>query len=145
MINTSLLTSLSVKNENSIQHLHTFNKDESNTIYNHNDDESNSTVLLPGQKIIVYNIEWFYLVPAIVVGNNKHNVITFNNKSENSLNDTMNNINNNKITLTFCEYEHKKVFGNEFELNKEDIYYENAGSFEMEINCINLSCKIMQK
>lgn len=138
MINTSLLTSLSVKNENSIQHLYTINKDESNTIYNHNDDESNSTLLLPGQKIIVYNIEWFYLVPAIVVGNNKQNVITFNNKSENSLNDSMNNINNNKITLTFCEYEHKKVFGNEFELNKNDIYYENAGGFEMENNCINL-------
>jgi hypothetical protein len=52
MINTSLLTSLSVKNENSIQHLHTINKDESNTIYDHNDDESNSTLLLPGQKIM---------------------------------------------------------------------------------------------
>ena len=45
---------------------------------------------------------------------------------------------NKKITLTFCEYEHKKIFGNEFELNKNDIYYENAGGFEMENNCINL-------
>lgn len=110
----SLLTTFSVKNENTLQN--NLSSSKNLTLQSNNKDIDNGT------KIIVYNIEKDFLIPMIITPFIENTIM-----------------NNDIISAKFYNPSHLNIYGESLILEKSDIYYEKIESFDYYINLCEIA------